>query len=417
VIAVIVIFISIRQTAFVQNNETLSRFAKISWSNVSDQARQIVWPMALKGFEEKPVLGWGQEGFSYVFNKYYDPRMYGQESWFDRAHNAPLDFLIAGGILGLLSYLSLFGSVLYLLWLRKNNINITERAILTGLLAGYLFQAIFVFDNLISYVMFFTTLAYVHSRITDTALETIVPDKHHKKNHKESERVQGYISVFVQNEEYQNYILIPAVVILTTFTVWWVNIPSINANQTLIQSLSLVRDGRVTEGIKGFKTALAYKSMGDSEIREQLLANTVDVIKMPEISQEIKKEFLNLAVNEIENQIAIVPEDARYYILVASLLNMIGASEQAMPYINKAIELSPLKQMMRFQLIQALFALGKSEEAMKEAKAAYELDKRYDQAKQFYIETIKNEIMDNPQFRVEGEKIIKSLSTTTPAVK
>ena len=82
--------------------------------------------LPLKGFQEKPILGWGQDGFNYVFNKYYDPAMYGQESWFDRAHNAPLDFLVAGGILGFLSYFGLFFSVLYLLWFRKNNLSITE---------------------------------------------------------------------------------------------------------------------------------------------------------------------------------------------------------------------------------------------------------------------------------------------------
>ena len=98
VIAVIVIFLGVRDTQFVKNNVTLSRFAEISWSNVNGQARQLIWPMALKGFQEKPILGWGQEGFNYVFNKYYDPAMYSQESWFDRAHNAPKVFLAASHI-------------------------------------------------------------------------------------------------------------------------------------------------------------------------------------------------------------------------------------------------------------------------------------------------------------------------------
>jgi hypothetical protein len=52
--------------------------------------------MALKGIAERPVLGWGQENFNYVFNKYYNPQMFGQEEWFDRTHNVVLDWLIAG---------------------------------------------------------------------------------------------------------------------------------------------------------------------------------------------------------------------------------------------------------------------------------------------------------------------------------
>ena len=108
IIVLVLIFIGVRHSTFVANNPTLSRLAEISWSNVNGQARQYVWPIALKGFKEHPVLGWGQEGFVYVFNKYYDPRMYNQETWFDRAHNSPLDFLVAGGLLSLLTYLSLY---------------------------------------------------------------------------------------------------------------------------------------------------------------------------------------------------------------------------------------------------------------------------------------------------------------------
>jgi O-antigen ligase len=393
-IALIVIFLSVRDTQFVKNNATLSRFAQISWSNINGQARQLIWPMALKGFQEKPILGWGQEGFNYVFNKYYDPAMYGQESWFDRAHNAPLDFLVAGGILGFLSYLALFGSALYLLWFRKNKLSITERALLTGLFAGYLFQAIFVFDNLISYVLFFTTLAYVHSRI--------VEDEKRKP-------VFSFLSNFVSNEEYQNYILIPAVVIVTAVGVYFINIPGIQANRTLIDGLRLIQGGQVLSSIEALKLALSYKTMGDAEVREQLISLTPSVLRSNGVDQKTKQDFLNLTFNEVENQIAIVPDDARYYILAGSLLNGISNSEQALPYIKKAIELSPKKQAMRFELVQALYALGSSTEAMKEAKSAYELDERYDQAKQVYKATVENEIKVNLKFKAEGTKIINDL--------
>jgi len=302
--------------------------------------------------------------------------MYGQETWFDRAHNAPLDFLVAGGILGFLSYLALFMSALYLLWFRKNSLSITERSLVTGLFVGYLFQAIFVFDNLVSYIMFFTALAYVHSRIVEK---------------EERKPAFKFISTFVSDEEYQNYILIPVAAILTVVGIYFVNVPGIMANQTLIQALQLTQGGRVVEGIAAFKSALAYKSMGDSEIREQLLSLTPSVLKSPDVDQNTKREFLTLTVNEIEKQIAIVPDDARYYILMGSLLNNIGNPEQALIYIKKAVELSPLKQAMRFELIQSLYSLGKKEEALAEAKAAYELDERYDQAKSLYETLLKEQ--------------------------
>jgi tetratricopeptide (TPR) repeat protein len=92
------------------------------------------------------------------------------------------------------------------------------------------------------------------------------------------------------------------------------------------------------------------------------------------------------------------------------LLNSIGNPDQALPFIKKAMELSPLKQAMRFELIQSLYALGKSAEAMAEAKSAYELDKRYDQARGIYKATIENEIKVNPQYKIEGTKILNDLA-------
>ncbi len=366
--------VRILDTDFVKHNSALNRLLSVSWSNLNGQARQLVWPMAIKGFQEKPLLGWGQEGFNYVFNKYYDPGMYAQESWFDRAHNAPLDFLVAAGILGFLSYLALFGAALYLLWFRKNSLSVTERAILTGLFTGYLFQAIFVFDNLVSYIMFFTTLAYVHARAVEQ---------------EENKKAFRFMSDFISNEEYQNYVLIPAVVILTAVCLWWVNIPGIRANQTLIQGLNFLQNGQIGDGITAFKKALSYNSMGQAEIREQLLSLTPSVLQSPNVSQDIKKELFTLTYTEIGKQIALVPNDARYQILMGSLLDGIGSPDQALPYIKKAIELSPQKQAMRFELVQALYMLGRKNEALAEAKAAYELDTRYDQAKGMYEAVLK----------------------------
>ena len=43
-----------------------------------------------------------------MFAEHYDPRMYKQEPWFDRAHNVFFDWFVAGGVLGLVAYLALY---------------------------------------------------------------------------------------------------------------------------------------------------------------------------------------------------------------------------------------------------------------------------------------------------------------------
>ena len=79
-------FFAVKNTDMIKSSPVLSRIASIS-INEATSARFPVWNMALKGFKEKPILGWGQENFNYVFNKNYEPKMYNQEQWFDRAHN------------------------------------------------------------------------------------------------------------------------------------------------------------------------------------------------------------------------------------------------------------------------------------------------------------------------------------------
>ena len=160
VAVLIVLFFALRQTSFVQHSETLSRLASISLS--SNNARFQIWNMTYQGFKEKPLLGWGQENFNFVFNKYYQPAMYNQEQWFDRAHNQFLDWLIAGGLPAFLLYVALFGLAVWAI-IRSSVLSTPEQAILLGLLAGYAFNNLFVFDDLMSSVYFVLLLAFVHS--------------------------------------------------------------------------------------------------------------------------------------------------------------------------------------------------------------------------------------------------------------
>jgi len=159
-------FVAAKDTSFVKSNGALSRLSTISLEEGS--TRFTIWGMALEGVKERPILGWGQGNFNIVFNKYYDPSLYGQEQWFDRVHNIVFDWLISGGILGLLAYISIYLALLYHLWFQRTaGLSIIDRSLLTGLMAAYVFHNIFVFDNIVSYILFFTILAYVyHTRIS-----------------------------------------------------------------------------------------------------------------------------------------------------------------------------------------------------------------------------------------------------------
>lgn len=137
-----ILFFSVRNTSFVRHSEVLERFATISVSDPTTQARFTVWRMAFQGWQERPILGWGQESFVYIFSKFYEPSLWRQEPWFDRAHNVFLDWLTAGGVAGLASYLGIFATAVWLLirLRRSNNFNPLTFSILISLLAAHFFS-------------------------------------------------------------------------------------------------------------------------------------------------------------------------------------------------------------------------------------------------------------------------------------
>ncbi len=146
-------FLLFKDSPFIKHSPVLSRFSNISFQENTTQSRLVIWKMSWQGFKEKPVLGWGLENFNLIFNKYFEPILWKQEPWFDRAHNVFLDRLTTNGLFGLLAYLSLFVFALYYLWFSRQK-DSSESIILTSMFAAYFFHNLFVFDNLISSILF-----------------------------------------------------------------------------------------------------------------------------------------------------------------------------------------------------------------------------------------------------------------------
>jgi hypothetical protein len=168
--------IALHNSAAVQNLPE-SRLLQISASDSTAQTRFWVWGEAWKGFLERPILGWGPENFSPVFDKFFNPQFYvpgaNSETWFDRAHSIFFDYLAETGILGLLSYLAIFVTFCweFVKKIHKSAIHnsqedhrFTLNALKNGLLfalpVAYLVQGIAIFDVLPMYVSLFLFLAF-----------------------------------------------------------------------------------------------------------------------------------------------------------------------------------------------------------------------------------------------------------------
>lgn len=114
------------------------------------QSRLVEWGIALRGFREKPVFGVGPENYSYLAQKYNNPKIYKyiSNASFDKPHNYFLEILTTTGIAGILTYAVGLWFVLRGFWrlYAFKKISKFGFAALVGGFAAYLIQNVFAFD-------------------------------------------------------------------------------------------------------------------------------------------------------------------------------------------------------------------------------------------------------------------------------
>ncbi len=374
-------FFFVRDAAWVQNVSFLQRLGTISTSDSTTKARFYNWGMAWEGVKERPILGWGQENYAVVFDKYYDPRMYSAEPWFDRVHNVVFDWLVAGGILGLLGYLSIFVAALVALWHRARNavpaFTVVESSILTGVLAGYFFHNLFVFDNVMSYILFGLIIAYIAWRKGESA---------------------GAARLWKTSLPEQS---LPVVAVVAALVLWgatsWINAAALSQNRLLIQAISPYPDG-VSKNFEYIKKAIAEGSVGTQEAREQLVQMATKVAGISGIDIQTKQAFYDLAVAEIRLQQEASPLDARPALFLGLVHDSFGNYVAGAEALKHALSLSPTKQAILYELARNAQMRGDVAGMMAYFKTAYELETRNVQARILYAAgalAIKNDALAN----------------------
>ncbi len=376
VVALVGAFITFKDSSLIQSSETLKRMASISLSDTTTSSRFMIWEMSWEGFKERPLLGWGQENFLYVFAKHYNPKMYNQEPWFDRSHDVFFDWLIAGGILGLLAYLSMFAALLYYVWWgRRHHFTLLEKSVFTGMLAGYFVHNIFVFDNLTSYLIFFSLLAYIHAMFGE---EFTGGKETPKQNGKKKEETIDMGDLAVAG----------VVIFAMTFAlIYMVNIRNVNANVALINAIRpegvLVDDGHGGKKI-ALRDVIDQGLFGTDEAREQLVQFAVQTLD-PRIPANIREDFYTLTAEQFDQELKDDPENVRTLSFAATFYARFGKYDKALEYFQKAITLSPGRQSTYLDLAMTLIGIGRYADAESVAKTAYELEKSNGQAGITYV--------------------------------
>lgn len=142
----------------------IQRLALISLADPTVESRLFIWKNVVTDVLQNPkelLLGVGSEHIAVVFNRFYDPTKIIEE-WFDRTHNAFLDYLVQYGIFGLVLYIALLAAFLYESWrlVRSDNADMRYRGLLFLLIAiTYAAQNFFVFDTALTLWLFLILFA------------------------------------------------------------------------------------------------------------------------------------------------------------------------------------------------------------------------------------------------------------------
>ncbi len=354
-----------KNSSLVQDNFALKRISETSLSGGTVKARFINWGIAWGAIKEKPILGYGQGNYGLIFDKNYDVRMWNQEQWFDRAHSLIFDWLIAGGFLGLISYLLIVVSALYCLWNKKNNFSNSEKSVLTAFFVAYVIHTIFVFDSLTSYMILAIILALIHSR------SSIDFDSFKK----------------IKLSENLIIIIIAFVIIATPYSVWAFNYNSLAQNIETIKALKPTSVGEVDDSLEYFKSAMARGSFGRQETLLQMMDFGANVINSQSVSKELKQEYIDFIIPEIRQYVTEYPNDSRILFLSGQFMVQAGNWELGTQLIDSAISISPKKQFMYKLKIEMLIQQGKDKEALELAKKVYEINPDNDDIWKNYIKT------------------------------
>jgi O-antigen ligase len=368
--ALVIVFLAAKNTPFVQHNDTLQRFASISLVDRTTVSRFMIWEEAWQGFKQSPktvLLGWGQENFNFIFNKYYNPEMYDQEQWFDRAHNMFVDWATDGGLPAFALYIGLFAAAAWTIY--KSELEVPEQAVLVGLLAAYAFNNLFVFDNLISYLYFAFILAFAHGL--------------------SRKRPAGWM--FMSRPLSNNAVAVaaPIVLVVLVWGGWALNGPGIVRAQTLIDALTTVNQTGAAkdpaDNLASFQKALTYGPLGYQETVEQLFQfSSNNIAASTSVSPDVKQQAYTLTRTAGDALLKQRPGDARLELFYGVFLDQFGQYPEALAHLQAGLNDSPNKQQMLFEVGATYLAEGDAKDALPPLKQAYNEEPAYDEALVYY---------------------------------
>lgn len=326
----------------IKKNQYLYRFTHFSSGDATWNTRLLSWKAGWKGFNESPLLGIGLGNYAYYFDKYFPPIFYtytAQQTYFDHAHNTLVDIAVTTGILGILSYLFIWGIVVYYLIdnYKTRKIDFNEFIILSAFLVAYFIQNIFVFDCLATFIAFFIFIAYISRH-------------QYEKNY-----------VADNKKENLNIPLAAFLTIFSLFLIFQFNILPARAMAEAVSGQYKMGSGDINSWYEAYKKALSHNTVLDRDIRGSminiLIGNNLNFSKVED--KEKLKEIIDFVIAESNKNLKLNSKDTMMNLQTGQLYNLRAQiSEgkfdltQGEFFINEALKSSPGRLQVHYILAQ-----------------------------------------------------------------
>ena len=344
------ILFAFRATPAVQNIPGIGRLVNTSLEAGTASTRFMAWGIAIEAWQAAPVFGWGPNNYFYAFNELYRPAFLQHgfgETWFDNAHNAFLNTLAVQGILGAALYVGLFLVPLWVLFqgYRKNKISEHVMAVTLAFFAAHFTHNFFVFENPTSYLFFFFTLALMHTWMSE-----------------KTEHALGHDRVRLSLTTGITTVALLLIIFIT-------NINVARANMATLDGLRLFANtGQLETVQQAFRIPSPHVDDMRADVARAVLQDATRVLSA---QQPLKQEPVLYALEELNKNYSLHPRDIRVYIQNAQLLQLLATvTQNAMPLteaekrLEAALEYSPKRQQILYNLSTVKLQLGKGEDAL-----------------------------------------------------
>lgn len=335
------------------------RIANVSLKDGSTQARVEIWAYCWRAFLDSPIVGWGQESFSYL-SIFYRPQLW-STPWVDRSHNIFLEWMVNAGSLGLIALCLFLGAIFYtLIKLDETKISKPQKLALLSLLVCWLINECLSIDFFSISILFYSIVAFIHFLHVNNKSEPEVPFKNMKD--RETAAIIVFIFIGLMANFKINISQLQKNIEMRQFSKTE-NILQSDRNKTCRADI-----GKMKEGLLSFEAR---------EFRSYLIQNAHIILsqfRQKNASDECVRAYYEAADYMIQREIVDDPKDYFFKHVAANFYTQFFNFPDAHTLFKELIEKTPQQQNYWIDLGHWYLAQGKLTDGLQMYQKAYDLE-------------------------------------------